>query len=96
MKTLTIVATFAGALASATPSFAADLIEDYPRVVHRQKAYVAQTYEMCSTLMIDYRRPYNPHREYVAVCYPPLDLSPSSSSSSRETSAPPRQNYVLR
>ena len=77
MKASTIVAIFTGMLASAAPSFAADLIEEYPRVVHRHHAFVARQYQACSTLIIDYRHPNSPRRDYVAVCYPPLDLSPA-------------------
>lgn len=66
---------FSAAAIFCQPAYAADLIEGYQQrppvrhVVHRQhKTYVRQVVMVCDQLIVDYRRPYEPHTEIVNLC----------------------------
>jgi hypothetical protein len=96
MRPFTAAASLFGMLVAAAPAMSADLIEDYPGNARQHRtAYVSELKD-CSILRIDYRAPYEARREFVNVCYPPLDLSPASSGGIRERYAPTRSSYVLR
>ena len=61
---------------SAGSAFSADMIRGYRETTRtKQTVYVDRT-EECQMLMIEYRRPYEPHREFANHCFPPLDMTP--------------------
>ena len=84
MSRLALTAMFIASV-SAGSAFSADMIQGYPETTRtKQTVYVGRT-EECHMLLIEYRRPYEPHREFANHCFPPLDMTPNGARGSSGT-----------
>ena len=82
-RALAVTALLYAAVLVERPAYSADMIQSYERpLVHQyhvrpqRPVYVRQNLEECELLLVEYRSRYEPHREIVQVCHPPLNLSP--------------------
>ncbi len=77
MSKLALTAVFLASLSS-SQAFTADLIQGYHEMSRTKQTIFARS-DKCSILRIEYRRPYEPHHEFVNHCTSPLDLTPKGS-----------------